>query len=65
MGQTREKVILQNYGDILKAKEGLIAENEIRSIEVEAIVDTGATYLCLPPSVIEQLDLLYAQSTSV
>ena len=65
MGRTIEKVKIQNYGDILEAKKGLIAESEIRTVEVEGIADTGATYLCLPPSVIEQLGLLYSHSRNV
>ena len=65
MGRTIEKVKIQNYTDIVDAKKGLIAESEIRTVEVEGIADTGATYLCLPPSVIEQLGLLYSHSRRV
>ena len=65
MGRTTEKVIIQNYGDILDAKKGSIAESDIRTVEVVGIADTGATYLCLPPSVIEQLGLLYSHSRKV
>mgnify|MGYP001595929358 CR=1 FL=1 len=65
MGSTIEKVEIQNYTDIVDAKKGLIAESEIRTVEVEGIADTGATYLCLPPSVIEQLGLLYSHSRNV
>ena len=65
MGRTIEKVEIQNYTDIVDAKKGLIAESEIRTVEVEGIADTGATYLCLPPSVIEQLGLLYSHSRNV
>ncbi|MBI1928470.1 retropepsin-like domain-containing protein [Candidatus Poribacteria bacterium] len=65
MGRTIEKVKIQNYGDILEAKKGLITEREIRTVEIEGIADTGATYLCLPPSVIEQLGLLYSHSRNV
>ena len=65
MGKTIEKVALQNYGDMVKAEEGLIPENDIRTVEIEGIVDTGATYLCLPPKVIEQLGLRYSHSRKV
>ncbi|MCH8291876.1 retropepsin-like domain-containing protein [Candidatus Poribacteria bacterium] len=65
MGRTTEKVRIQNFGDILKVLEGSISEAEIRTVEVEAIADTGATYLCLPPSVIEEIGLIYSYSRSV
>jgi len=65
MGKVKEKVNVKNFGDILKAKEGLIQEDKIRSFELEAIVDTGAAYLCLPPDIIEKLGLLYSHTTEV
>jgi clan AA aspartic protease len=60
MGRTTEKVIVNNYDDIVLAEHSIIKKNEIRSIEIDAIVDTGATYLCLPPKVIKELGLLFA-----
>ncbi len=65
MGKTREKVTIKNFADIVKHTEGMIAEHEIRTIEVEAVVDTGAAFLCLPPGVIEKLGLLYSHSREV
>jgi predicted aspartyl protease len=65
MGRTMEKVKIHHFGDMLKAQEGTIAESDIRTVEVEAIADTGAAYLCLPPSVIQQLGLTYSYSRSV
>lgn len=65
MGKTTEKVIVRNYIDIANSTTGLIKTNEIRSIEIDAIVDTGAAYLCLPPKAINQLGLLFAKSTCV
>ena len=60
MGKTMEKVLVKNYYDSFLAEKGLIKPSEIRSVEIDAIVDTGATYLCLPPKVIEELGLKYA-----
>ena len=65
MGKTVEKVIVKNFGDILKQSEGLLNENEIRTVNVEAVVDTGAAFLCLPPDVIAKLGLLYSHSREV
>ena len=58
MGRSVEKVTVQSFEDILDAARGRIGEADIRAVEVEALVDTGATYLCLPPSVIEELGRL-------
>ena len=65
MGKTVEKVIIQNYGDIYIESKGLISPSEIRTVEVDALVDTGATYLCLPPEVIKKLGLLFSYSNKV
>lgn len=65
MGRTSERVKVRNYGDIVKAAEGLIKKEAIREVEVSAIADTGASYLCLPPKVIEELGLLYSHTILV
>ena len=65
MGKMSEKVVIKNFGDILKTSEGSIQEDAIRSIEIEAIADTGAAFLCLPPNVIEKLGLLYSHSRRI
>ena len=65
MGKTSEKVTVKNFGDSFLVEKGYINPEEIRSIEIEAIVDTGAAYLCLPPKVIEELGLPFAFSKPV
>ena len=65
MGRTTEKVFIENFGDIILANKGYIKQSEIRKLELEALVDTGASYLCLPPKVIAELGLLFASSTPV
>ncbi len=65
MGKTVEKVIVKNFVDIALCSSGSLKENEIRTVEVEAIVDTGAAFLCLPPDVIVKLGLLYSHSRGV
>ena len=65
MGKITEKIIVKNYIDITKFSEGFIKENDIRTIEVEAVVDTGAAFMCLPPEAIEKLGLFYSHSRSV
>jgi len=55
VGQITEKVIVKNFVDIAKLSERLISEDAVRTVEIESFVDTGAAFLCLPPSVIAQL----------
>lgn len=65
MGRTSEKVIIKNLFDISNAEQRIIQECDIRSVEIDAIVDTGAAYLCLPPNVIKELGLPFAFSKQV
>ncbi len=65
MGQVVEKVKIRNFIDVFHAAQGSVDEKEIRTAEVDAIVDTGSSLLCLPPAVIEELGLLRTHSQSV
>lgn len=65
MGKTIEKVIVKNFGDIVLQRREIIKEDEIRTVEIEGVVNTGAAYLCLPPDVIEKLGLLYSHTREV
>ncbi len=65
MGKVTEKVIVKNFIDIAKVSEGAIQEDAIRTVEIEAIVDTGAAFLCLPPSVIAKLGLISSHSRDI
>ena len=57
MGRVIEKIIVKNYVDMAKAGEGIIDVGKVRTVEVDAIVDTGATYVCLNRNDIETLGL--------
>ena len=46
-GEVREQIILMNSGDVTNAKRGIIQEAGIRTITVEALVDTGAMRLVM------------------
>ena len=49
----------QNVADIYKVIEGTLPRESIRAIAFQdALVDTGATFFCLPKRYIEQLGLL-------
>lgn len=62
MGKTIEPVDVKNFIDIAKVAEGALSEANIRTQEVKAVVDTEASFLCLPPTVIAKLGLLYSHS---
>ena len=52
------KIELANLSDLNLANRGVIVPEEVRRVTVEdALVDTGATRLCLPKPIIEQLGL--------
>ena len=52
------KIELTNLADAVLADRGVIKREDIRRVIVEdALVDTGATRLCLPKPIIEQLGL--------
>jgi predicted aspartyl protease len=65
MGQVIEKVLIKNMFDIEKSETGIIKDKDIREVSIDAIVDTGASYLCLPPKAIKQLGLKYFNSSNV
>lgn len=58
MGKIVVTLTLTNWVDKELAERGFIPESEIRSCTLDnAVVDTGATRLCLPSDVIRQLGL--------
>ena len=58
MGKTLVRARITNLGDWLNAKKGLLAPEQVRSMEVEnALVDTGAKYVSMPKRMIQQLGL--------
>ncbi|NJP08889.1 MAG: aspartyl protease [Leptolyngbyaceae cyanobacterium RU_5_1] len=59
MGQVIVTITLTNRIDQVMAKRGFISAEEVRSCTLDdVLVDTGATLLCLPSSVIQQLGLV-------
>jgi len=51
------KLKLTNHVDQGAAARGLIPETEVRSLEIDGLVDTGAVTLALPSDVVERLGL--------
>ncbi len=53
-----QKIKLTNSHDEIDALAGRIASAQVRTAEIEALVDTGATMLVLPADVVDRLGLL-------
>ena len=57
MGEVKTTVRIDNAMDVDMARQGLIAREKIRSVTVEAVVDTGAVRSCIPVDLKEKLGL--------
>jgi clan AA aspartic protease len=57
MGKVMTKLKLANAGDEGMVRAGLLAPDQVRHIEVDALVDTGATRLVLPTDIVAFLGL--------
>lgn len=58
MGQVRTTITVANRGDEVLVERGLLPADQVRRITLDNVLaDTGATTLCLPSGVINQLGL--------
>ena len=57
MGRVTVSIKVENLADAMLAEQNRLASEEIRSAAIEALVDTGATLLCLPYKAIAELGL--------
>lgn len=57
VGRITVTVRLTNRVDLEKAREGLMAADQVRETTLEGLVDTGANHLVLPTAVAAQLGL--------
>src|ERR1043165_4037400 len=57
MGKVMEKIKLTNSYDEDRVQTGDLEPAHVRSLEIEALVDTGATILILPADVVQRLGL--------
>jgi clan AA aspartic protease len=57
MGLFHAEITLKNATDVINAQRGIIAEKEIRSITVQALVDTGSGTLGITEEIREKLGL--------
>lgn len=61
VGRIIVDVTVENYEDCLRAGRGEISASQIRRVTVPALVDSGATFFCMPKSIVEQLGLTFLQ----
>jgi predicted aspartyl protease len=57
MGRVIVDVTVENVEDLRKAQRGEIALEQVRRVTVPALVDSGATFFCMPESLIQQIGL--------
>jgi predicted aspartyl protease len=57
MGRILTNIKIENAADSSLAHRGQLSSEKVRTVEIEALVDTGASLLCLPKSQIETLGL--------
>ena len=63
MGLVHAEITIKNVKDIMKAEEGLISEHDVRQINVNALVDSGAWTMVINESTREKLGLETTKTT--
>lgn len=58
MGEIFQQAKIRNIVDIISVKTGNLSENQVVELDVDFLVDTGATLVGLPINIIEQLGLV-------
>lgn len=59
MGHVKAKAVFYNGVDYVEWVSGRRTESDVRRIEVEALIDTGATFPALPADLVEKLGLAF------
>lgn len=52
-----QRIKVTNHSDLVAVSLGVTRPEDVRSIEIDALVDTGATHLILPEDVVSRLGL--------
>jgi clan AA aspartic protease len=61
MGEVKVNVKLSNAMDVAMLRRGLVSLDQVRSVSVEAVVDTGAVHSCMPIDLMQKLGLRTAR----
>jgi predicted aspartyl protease len=65
MGRFKMKLALANHVDVILAKSGMLDAAKVRRLEIDGVVDSGATKLVLPTAIADQLGLNRVGKTGV
>jgi len=65
MGRVAVELELVNYRDAILASAGALAQDKVRRVRLEGIVDTGASHLVIPKSAADALGVPVIGETSV
>ena len=65
MGEVSAEITLKNGADLILAGKGHISEQNIRSVTVTAVVDTGATTLVISENLRKKLGLAVIEARTV
>ncbi|MCK6483069.1 MAG: retroviral-like aspartic protease [Phycisphaerae bacterium] len=59
MGRVDVTITVENVEDRERAERGEIPPEQVRRVTTEALVDSGATYLCMPEAMVRTLGLKF------
>jgi len=65
MGNVFAEITVKNVKDMGLAQEGHITENNVRSVTLNAVVDTGATTLVINEEIFNQLGLSVVETRNI
>ena len=57
VGRFKVEIELTNYDDMVRARNGDLAADQVRRVKILGVVDSGASHLVLPTSVGKELGL--------
>jgi predicted aspartyl protease len=57
MGRFSVELMIGNYNDVQKAEDGTLPRAKVRRLQVSGLVDSGASRLVIPQSLVAQLGL--------
>ena len=65
MGFIHENITIKNACDVINAGRGIISESQVRQVNVQAVVDTGAFVMIMSEEVCNELGLTIKGDKSV
>jgi clan AA aspartic protease len=65
MGNVFAEITIKNAGDLFLSRKGQIAEKDVHTVTLTAIVDTGATTLVINEDIFNKLGLSVVETRSI